>query len=184
MKITYNSPVVLTYSLVCCVVMLLSQTLMEGLNYQYFASPPGVNFGSLGSWFRMVSHIAGHANWPHLVGNFAIILLIGPMLEEKFGGPRLLAAILLTGLFTGLANALLFDEGLIGASGVVFMMIVLGSMMNVRNGQLPLTFILVAALWLGNELYTGIKQPHDGISQFAHLFGGGCGLIFGFAMKK
>jgi membrane associated rhomboid family serine protease len=183
MKITYNSPVVLTYALICCAVMLLSQTLMEGLNFNYFTLPTRNGFGSVGDWFRMISHIAGHVNWPHLVGNFSIILLIGPLLEEKYGPGKLIAAILITGLITGVLNSLLFSEGLLGASGIAFMMIVLGSMMNIRNGQIPMTFILVSLLYLGSEIYTAITVK-DQISQFAHLIGGGCGLVFGFATRK
>lgn len=184
MKITYNSPVVLSYALVSCAILLLSQTIWPAFNYNYFALQPHASFANPGDWFRMVSHIAGHANWPHLVGNFAIILLVGPMLEEKYKAFPLLAAIVITGFITGVANSLLFSEGLIGASGIAFMMIVMGSMMNLRTGQIPLTFLLVSILYLGSEIYTGVTQKNDGISQFAHIIGGVCGIGFGYFARK
>jgi membrane associated rhomboid family serine protease len=115
------------------------------------------------------------------MSNFTFILLIGPILEEKYGSSRLLLMILFTGLVTGLLQVAVFTDGLMGASGIVFMMIILGSFVNVRSGDIPLTFILVAVLFLGREVVQALGE--DQISQFAHIIGGICGGIFGFALN-
>src|SRR5262249_30582320 len=107
-----------------------------------------------------------------------VILLIGPILEERHGSRALLIMILLTALMTGLAN-LVFSTGVIlGASGVVFMMILLASMANVRAREIPLTFIAIAIIYLGGEIIRSFRE--DNISQLAHLVGGVAGAAFGF----
>ena len=66
--------------------------------------------------------------------------------------------ILLTALITGLAN-LVFSSGfLLGASGIVFMMILLASMANVRGGEIPLTFIAVAVIYMGGEIIRAFRE--------------------------
>ncbi|MEO1653978.1 MAG: rhomboid family intramembrane serine protease, partial [Bacteroidota bacterium] len=76
----------------------------------------------------------------------------------------------------------LFNNALLGASGVVFMMILLVSFANARKGTIPLTFILIALLFLGKEIYSALFT-HDNISQFAHIIGGLCGGVFGYVIS-
>src|SRR5690606_9401587 len=121
----------------------------------------------------LFTHILGHANWQHLISNFMLILLLGPILEERHGSGPLLTMIVLTAVITGLANLLFSDGGLLGASGVVFMMILLASMANVRGGEIPLTFIAVAVIYMGGEIIQAFRE--DQVSQMAHLVGGVAG---------
>jgi membrane associated rhomboid family serine protease len=107
-----------------------------------------------------------------------LILLIGPILEERHGSVPLLIMILVTALVTGLANLVFGGNMLLGASGVVFMMILLASMANVRGGEIPLTFIAVAVIYMGGELVHSFNNDH--ISHMAHLVGGSVGALFGF----
>jgi membrane associated rhomboid family serine protease len=58
------------------------------------------------------------------------------------------------------------------------MMILLASFTNIRQGRLPITVPLVAVLYLGNEILTGIFTV-DNISQLSHIIGGLCGAIAG-----
>jgi membrane associated rhomboid family serine protease len=133
-------------------------------------------------YFRLFSHVIGHGDAQHLVNNFVFILLLGPILEEKYGSRALLYMIMLTAFITGVLNIILFDTGLMGASGIVFMMILLSSIVNVRSGHIPLTFILVVVVFIGQELLNIFND--DKISQFAHIAGGICGAVFGFNYKK
>jgi len=114
----------------------------------------------------------------HLIGNFSMILLIGPMLEESYGSLALLVMMVITALVTGVLNVLFFTTGLMGASGVAFMMILLASFTNFSRGEIPLTFILVLVLYLGNELFKSFETGT--INYFAHIAGGFCGSLFGF----
>ena len=185
MKIRYNAPAVLTFAFLSAIILVLSQTVARSLTEQWFAVPGRGSFsvGSLRSWVTLFTHVLGHAGWHHLVSNFTIILLIGPILEETYGTFSLIIMICITALVTGVLNVLFFSDGLLGASGVVFMMILLASFTNFNRGEIPLTFILVLVLYLGKELLDSFGSdsgaPGD-ISQFAHIVGGFIGSLFGF----
>lgn len=194
MRITYNAPVILTYALICTIITSLDtfvfmpaeQGDVGGVSKMFFTVHP---FGRTDmslynplTYFRLFSHAMGHANWPHLIGNFTFILLLGPILEEKYGSKKLLSLIFLTALITGVLNASFFNSSLLGASGVVFMMILLVSFTNMKKGVIPLTFIIIALLFLGKEIYNAVLVENN-ISEFAHIIGGVCGGIFGYAIN-
>lgn len=180
MKIRYNAPTVLTFTIICALIMLLSETLLLNLNMFLFTVPGKGQFNpsSIRNWLTLFTHVLGHANWTHLAGNLTIILLIGPMLETYHGSTKLLIMIVVTALVTGVLNVLLFSTALLGASGVVFMMILLSSFTNFSKGEVPLTFILVLILYMGSQVLQFFNS--DNISQFAHIIGGLCGSFFGF----
>jgi membrane associated rhomboid family serine protease len=83
MRIKYNAPPVLTYTFICAVVLVLSQTILRGLTEYWFMVPGRGNFSpsSPRNWISLLTHVAGHASWTHLISNFSFILLIGPILE-------------------------------------------------------------------------------------------------------
>ncbi len=171
-KITYNAPVVLTFALIAVCVHLLG----DGVKGYFVMRPRLV---SAADYFALVSHIAGHVSWEHLLGNFTLILLLGPILEERHGSLSLLGMILTTALVTSLLNLFFFKTMVLGASGIVFMFILLASTANVRKREIPLTFIAVAILYLGGEVVAALHA--DNVSQMAHLIGGLAGAAFGFA---
>jgi len=199
MRVTYNAPVVLTFALICTIITALDTTIGGGGNWSAVANAPErpgwicttfftvYPFGTaeMSSWnplmyFRLFSHGMGHAGWGHLVGNFTFILLLGPILEEKYGSRPLFFMIFITTLVTGILNATFFRNALLGASGIVFMMIILSSYTNARQKTIPLSFILVACLFLGKEVVNALGT--DSISQFAHIIGGLIGGVFGYAV--
>ena len=113
-----------------------------------------------------------------------LLLVIGPPMEEKYGSRTLLGGILMTAAISGILQCLLFPgSALLGASGVVFMLIMLSSLAGMRSGTLPITLILVAALYLGQQLY-GIFFVQDNVANFMHIVGGICGTGFGFAVRR
>ncbi len=132
--------------------------------------------------FSLFSHVIGHGSIEHLIGNMTFILLIGPIIEEKYDSSKTLLMIAATALITGLINVLFFSTGLLGASGIVFMLILLVSFTNVTDGKIPLTFILVALLFVGKEVIQSMQADH--VSQAAHIIGGLCGSFFGFILGK
>ncbi len=178
MKIQYNAPVVLTFAVLGTLVLVLTSVLPGDVMTAFIV--PG-RLSGITDIPRLFTHVLGHSGVHHLYGNMLLILLLGPILEEKYGSARLLGMILATAFVTGVLNVALFDSGLLGASGVVFMMILLSSITNVRAGMIPLTFLLVVALWIGQEVWDALDS--DSISQFAHIAGGACGAAFGFLGK-
>ena len=146
----------------------------------WFTVPGKDNFHILNprNLLTLLTHICGHKDWNHFLNNFMLILVIGPMLEENYGSRSLLLMIIITALVTGILNVIFFQTGLRGASGVVFMMILLSSFTNFSRGEIPYTFILVLVLYMGIQIKDSFANNE--ISQFAHIVGGLCGSFFGF----
>lgn len=117
------------------------------------------------------------------MNNFLYILLIGPMIEEKYGSRNLIIMIALEALITGIINNIFTNKRILGASGIVFMLIVLSSFVNMTSGKMPITFILVCIFYVVNEIITGLFKKDD-ISHMGHLIGAICGFIFGFYIFK
>ena len=185
MRIRYNAPVVLSLTLLATAVLVIDHLSGGAIIPRYFVTYPGFRGpGSSGlvSALRLFSYVLGHQGWVHLMANFSFILLIGPVLEEKYRSGPLLVMMLVTALVTGVLNALFFHTGLMGASGIVFMLILLSSFSNIRSGEIPLTFVLVLVLFLAKEVLAAFGQ--DNISQFAHVIGGLCGSLFGFVFGR
>ena len=181
MSLKYNSPVILTFALICSAIF-FADKFLAGTLMNTFSVGTSIYWDSPASIFSLVSHIFGHASLDHLMGNMTFILLLGPIIEEKYGSKFTGFMILVTAIITGLLNVTFFDTGLLGASGIVFMLILLVSFTNVRRGEIPLTFILVALLFVGKEVIYSLQA--DNVSQFAHIIGGACGSLFGFLGKK
>ena len=136
------------------------------------------------TYVRLVGHVLGHAGYAHYLGNMMLFLVIGPPLEEKYGSRRLLLCILVTALVSGLVQVLFVPgTALLGASGIVFMLIVLSSLAGMREDFIPLTLILVVILYLGGEVIDGITTQ-DNVSHLTHIVGGLCGAGLGFGMKR
>lgn len=179
MRIKFNSPVVLGFSLICVAIYLLDKALV-GTLMPYFALGH-ISLANPISLITLFTHVIGHASLEHLMGNLTFVLLLGPIIEEKYGSKALVFMILITALATGLLNILFFHTGLMGASGVVFMLILLVSFTNTKSGEIPVTFILIALLFIGKEVLNSLQS--DQISQFAHIIGGICGSVFGFTKR-
>ena len=113
-----------------------------------------------------------------------LILVVGPLLEEKYGSSNILFVILATALVTGVVNFIFFPHvQLLGASGVVFAFILLSSFTSFKEGKVPVTFMLVAIIYIGQQVYDGIFVQ-DNVSNLTHILGGGVGSGLGFIMNK
>jgi membrane associated rhomboid family serine protease len=178
LRVRYNSPVILSFALLCALVLLIDQLTGGVFIRAFFVLPPAFDASSLMSWLKLFTYVIGHQSWAHLISNFAFILLIGPVLEEKYGSIPLLLMMLVTALATAVLNLLIVRSGLLGASGIVFMLILLSSFTNIRQGEIPITFILIVVLYLVRELVSALNP--DTISQLAHIAGGVIGGLFGF----
>ena len=183
-KLHYNSPVVLTYAVICVAMLVLNYITLGWLNNNLLACYGHPSLINPLTYVRAVLHVTGHAGWDHLFNNMILLLLVGPAVEERYGSPNLVIMIVCNAIITAVVNGIFFSTGLIGASGVVFMMIILSAFTNMQKGKIPITLILVSLMYLGRELSNAITSPNDGISQMAHIVGGVVGLFFGFYYYK
>ena len=179
LRLSFNAPVTLTFVFLCFVATVLG-VVSGGVISQMFFTTYKLQVMNPLSWLRCFSHTIGHASWQHFFGNMMYIILLGPILEEKYGKKTIVALILCTGLATTLAITFLFpNTGVIGASGVVFAMILLASFTSFEEGTIPVTFLLVFVFYIGQEVLNGVFV-NDNISQFGHILGGIVGSTSGF----
>lgn len=182
-KLQYNSPVILSFfflSLLALLVGRLTGDWVTWLLFSVYRAPLANPF----TYVRFFGHVLGHAGIDHFLGNMLLLLVVGPPLEEKYGSKMLLAGILLTALVSGLLQFVCFpDTALLGASGIVFMLIMLASLSGMQDGKIPLTLVLVALLYLGREACS-LLFVRDNVANFMHIVGGICGTVFGFSVIK
>ena len=181
-RLHYNAPVVLTFSLLALAVLVLDRWFWGALTERFFVTAPPFSVFSPLDYVRLVSHTLGHGSLAHLLSNLTMILLLGPILEERYGSADMLKMMLLTGLFVGTLNTLIGRNGLLGASSIVFMFITLISIVDLRRGTIPVSFILVAIVFIGNEIINAFGP--DDISQLGHIAGALLGALFGFALSN
>ena len=65
----------------------------------------------------------------------------------------------------------------------VFALILLSSFVRLKDGKIPLTFILVALIYIGQQIFEGIFI-NDNISNLTHIIGGVVGAATGYALNK
>jgi rhomboid protease GluP len=179
----YNSPVILTFALISLIVLLLGKLTNDASTSLFFCVYRSSLTDFL-TYLRLFGHVLGHASWSHFSSNMVLFLVLGPMLEEKYGSRALIAMMAITAVVSGVAHLVLFPgTALLGASGIVFMMIVLSSAAGMENGKIPITLILVIAIYLGSEVMQSLDNS-DGIAHITHVVGGVCGAAFGVLMNR
>ncbi len=181
-KISYNSPVILTFVLISLIALVLDYVTGGVTNKLFFSVYRSSFIDPLG-YIRLFGHVFGHANFEHFFNNMLIILLVGPVLEEKYGSKVMIGLIAFTAFVTGLVQVIFFSNGLLGASGIAFMMIILISVVNIQKGKIPLTLILVSFMYIGNEIFLGFTSV-DNVSRVTHILGGVIGALFGYLLNE
>lgn len=183
LKITFNAPVVLGFVAVCFMATLINQYTNGKSNELLFMTYHS-SLRSPMTYLRFFTHVFGHADWEHFFGNMGYILLLGPMLEEKYKSKKMILVIVITALTTGLVNYIFFwNVALCGASGVVFAFILMASFTGFRDGEIPLTFVVVAIIYIGQQILQGVTIS-DNVSQMAHIVGGFIGATVGYVWNK
>ena len=170
----YNSQVIITYfliSLTACFLNYLSHGKSNKLLFTSYRSSP---LNPL-TYLRLFTHSIGHNNWDHFVSNFLIILLIGPMIEEKFGSLNLLIMLITTSLIVALVNILIHNY----ISSNAFMLIVLSSFANITQKKIPITLVLICLFYILTEIKKSIFDRNKKIYYSGHILGAVCGIVFG-----
>ena len=181
-RIQFNAPVVLAFAGLSLAALILGY-LTGGATNRLLFSVYRSSLADPLTYLRLVTHVLGHSGYEHYIGNMLMILVIGPAMEEKYGSVELLRAILITAVISGLVQMIFFPHtALLGASGIVFMLIVMSSLAGMREGKIPLTLILVLIFYLGGEVVDGLFR-RDNISHLSHILGGLGGAVIGYALE-
>lgn len=174
---TFNAPAVLCFAIVSLIALGLN-ILTGGTSNRLVFSVYRSGFSPM-AIVRLFCHVMGHSSFSHYVSNMAFILALGPIVEERYGSWRLLFMFAVTALVAGLFHIFFGGSSmLLGASSIVYMLIFLASTSGSRPGEIPLTLVAVAALYLTQEILGGLFKASD-ISHLSHIVGGICGAVMG-----
>ena len=174
----YNSVLILSFFFLSFAALILKYITFGKSNKVLFSTYRSSLLNPL-TYVRFFTHILGHSDWKHFSNNFLYILLIGPMIEEKYGTINLLIMMLITAGVTGIINHIVGRKRILGASGIVFMLIMMSSFVNIQAGKIPITLILLFIFYIVDEIIDGVLKKDD-VSHVGHIIGAICGTIFGF----
>ena len=179
LQFDYNSKVIITYLLICLGAWFLNVITRGATNKLLFENYRSSPFNPL-TYVRLFTHCIGHQNLDHLISNFLYILLVGPMIEEKYGSINLIIMFLITSLVIAIYNIIFTNNVVLGASGNVYMLIVLSSFSNITEGKIPLTVLLICIFFVLGEVKKSILEHKTKVYHDGHIIGALCGLLFGF----
>ncbi len=182
-KFDYNSVVIITYLFISLGAWLLNIISRGKTNKWFFECYRSSPLNPL-TYVRLFTHCIGHKDIDHLIGNFLYILLVGPMIEEKYGSVNLIIMFLITSLIIGLYNIIFNNYNIKGASGNVYLLIVLSSFSNISEGKIPLTVLLILIFYVVGEARKTITDRKSSSYHDGHLIGAICGLLFGLFFLK
>ena len=183
LKIQYDSPVILTFALLSLLALGLNW-ITGGTTNTLIFSVYRSSFSDPLTYLRFFLHVLGHTDIVHYFSNICLLLVLGPIVESRYKSKNVLISIIVTALISGIIHFAFFEgTALLGASGIVFMMIFLSSISGIRGGNIPLSLILVAIIYLGQEIYSMFFGTNN-ISELTHIIGGICGIICGTVILK
>jgi len=183
-RLSIEAPVVVGFVFLCVVLHLLNMTILPGVS-KFLGIDDYFTLWSPMQYVRMITHIFGHDGIPHLRGNMTNILLVGPSAEAIFGSKEILMIMLVVALSSGVGHIFIGRAWTtqLGASGVVFALILLNSLASARSGKIPLSFVMTACLYMGGELWN-LFFAGDYVSHHAHLIGGVVGSAAGYMIHE
>ena len=182
-RIQYNAPVILSFSIISLMVLGLS-SFTNGVSNWLLFTVYRASFTDPLFYIRLFTHVLGHANTNHFISNFILVLLVGPMLEEKYGSKAILIMMVVTAFVTGVLHLIMSEHAQLGASGIVFTFMLLASFTNMTRGKIPLTLLLAVGVFLGREVISSMSNEQSNVAYMAHIVGGLCGAAFGFIANR
>ena len=125
-----------------------------------------------------------HAHIYHILFNMYVLLLFGPLLEQKIGSKRFLYFYLLSGILAAIGYGI-FNPSTpaLGASGAL--MGVIGMIiMLLPHLKILFFFVIPVSMRTAGILFAaidilGLFNQNSGVANLAHLVGLGAGLLFG-----
>jgi len=134
----------------------------------------------------LITYMFLHSGPYHLFFNMYVLLIFGPMLEQRIGSKRFLLIYFASGIIAAFISSFFYFSAL-GASGAI--MGILGVLIILMPDlKLLLFFVVPMQLWVAAIIFVlidvlGIFYP-TGIGNIAHLVGLATGLLYGLYLKK
>lgn len=179
MRLTCNAPVMLTLTTLSVFIYLLDTYIIPGFVASYCSSPHSLTDPN--AFLRLFSYPFGHRSWVQLVTNYALLLLIGQILEKRYNALQLLSVIIVSVVLTGLINTFIQANPLVGSDGISVCMVLFISLSYVRKGELPLSLVVIVILFFIAEFDTLFNS--DNLSRLSILTGAVLAVLYGLTLK-
>ncbi|MGN0728108.1 rhomboid family intramembrane serine protease [Treponema sp.] len=191
LRAVFDSPVILVFTAVSAAFFIFdafSSINISGLLFECHGakSDPAFNFKSAADYARMIFYPLGFSGRPQFFMSMAFLLLLGPLLEERYGSLMLSLMLFITSLVGGVLTACLSPFSIMGAGGIVFMLVILSVLQSFIKKQVPFSWIFVFILFISFEL-TAVPASENfpdflnkSVPVFIQLASGICGSLFGF----
>lgn len=148
-----------------------------------------------GDWWRPFSYLFVHADLGHIAGNLLVLVIVGPVLEDRVGARRWTALYLGGGALVVLSHVLFYPTervAALGASGAVFAVVgALAIVAGKTTVPVPLGMFFMPRLpvWVMALLYTLMNvayalSPRSGIAWYGHFAGMAIGIAAGAWFAK
>jgi membrane associated rhomboid family serine protease len=181
------------------VALWLLQVILYGLEnksvIRWLACHPEDVYGRGWVWQLLTANFLHAETAPfHILGNMLLLFICGRELETVYGPWRFLAFYLTSGTLAiaaeaGWTLALPRNEPepafvILGASGAVMGVVVLFTLLYPRRvvllfGIVPTPIWLLCLIYVLSDV-SGMLNPSSNVAHFAHLVGGGAGVLFRF----
>ena len=184
LQLVFNSPVILISSLITLLVFILQNTaipnLIEIIASSNTASLTEQAFSPINPmhYVRLFTLIFGHYNMQTLCINLAIILLLGPRVEERFGTILVFIMFAITSFVAGILSVLFLENSICGLDGIALLLVILTLFECASLKEIYFSYIILLAVLIANTIVFSIQQNNFGI--LLHYAGSLCASLFGF----
>ena len=202
-KFYWSAPVVTVYAAICLMVMIVYTALPEDLargmmtwfrlpshdyleviekSKEFLLKDASFDYLELRKYLSFLTNAFGHANWGHFNGNLALLILVGMQTEQHYGSLRVFALAIFTALAISIIQFFFVGVALIGASGVIFLLIALSFFADYDDERIPVESIFLGIYFVGREAIRSFSG--DEVSQLAHLIGLVIGIVYGYLFSN
>ena len=182
-KFSYDSPVALSFAIITVLVYLLNTLVLKGKIDSFFYAPTAAsgefafNFKEAASYLRLVLYQFGYFDLYFLFRDLIIILLLGQILEERYGSVIMGLMMFFSSLFSGVLNACFCTGKIYGAASIVIMMVFLNTLTSISKKNVSILSVATIALVVCSEFFT---KSHGFLGVIVSVAGGLCGSLFAF----
>lgn len=152
--LSFNCPLTLAFVIIAFFVHLSYQTSFSREVQSIFVLHGNFDWNDIRDLLSLFLYIfSDDGRWSNISYSMMLIVLIGPIVEERIGTLQLAIAVTVTAIITGIVYVLLFNHNTYGPTCIAYLLIFLASFVNVRKGEIPMSFILVlvVVIFIGAE---------------------------------
>lgn len=181
----FDSPVTISFSLLSVLLFVLNCLAFKGTLDVKILSSPTTSAGPIPfmatqiySYLRLFLYAFGSQNFVGLLSNLLFLLMLGPVMEERYGSLVIGIMMAVSVLFSGVLNTCFCETSLQGCMPIIFMMIFLNSFMSFSKKKIPVSFLVIFVFYIAREV-SG-KTFSEIVGLIICITGGLCGSLFAF----